>query len=429
MTPCSEAGSRCAVLLFFQAGCVTSWDSHLKEQKMKPLSGTIGNIERSPIRVMLDSAAKFSDAIHLEIGQPDFPTPAHIIEAAVHAARFAYTGYTANAGMYELRQAMTVKLARENGLEVVPENVMVTIGAMEAVFLSMAVLLDPTDEILIPDPGYGNFVMGSSILNAVPVRYPTKPDEQFTPDFDALEALVSERTKVLLINSPSNPTGAVYPAEVMRACLEFCRRHELYLISDETYDRLVFEGEHVSPAIWDGEGRVISIFTVSKTYSMTGWRVGFAVGRRDIVEAMTKIQEPIVSCVNTVAQHAAIAALLGPQDCVGGMLAHYRRRRDLAVAIAESEGLDVSYPHGAFYMLVDISRQNHGSLAFSRSLLEAEHVAVGPGSSFGTLCDRYVRISLCASEETLAEGLTRLARFLRASAVSRVKASAAQAAS
>ena len=387
---------------------------------MKALSRTIGNIERSPIRVMLDSAAKFSDAIHLEIGQPDFPTPRHIIEAAVHAARHAYTGYTANAGMYELREAMTVKLSRENGLEMAPENVMVTIGAMEAVFLSMAVLHDAGDEILIPDPGYGNFVMGASVLNAVAVRYPTLPDQQFVPDWAILDDLVSEHTKALLINSPANPTGAVYTADVMRACLDFCRRHDLYLISDETYDRLVFEGEHVSPAIWDDDGRVISVFTTSKTYSMTGWRVGFAVARRDIVEAMTKIQEPIVSCANTIAQHAAIAALLGPQDCVQEMLARYRQRRDLAVTIAEEEGLAVSYPHGAFYMLVDISSQPQCSLDFAHALLEAEHLAVGPGYSFGDLCDRYVRISLCASDQALTEGLLRLARFLQSASVERV---------
>jgi aspartate/methionine/tyrosine aminotransferase len=380
---------------------------------MKALSRTVSHIERSPIRVMLDSAAAFSDAIHLEIGQPDFPTPSHIIEAAVQAARYAYTGYTANSGMIELRKAATVKLARENDLHVSSDNVIVTIGAMEALFASMAVLLNPGDEILLPDPGYGNFVMASRIVAATPRHYPTLAEQDFAPDFEALEALVNERTKAMLINSPSNPTGAVYTESVLRQCYEFCKKHDLYMISDETYDRLVFEGTHVSPAKWDDEGRVISIFTVSKTYSMTGWRVGYAVANRDIIAAMTKIQEPIVSCVNTVAQHAAIAALLGPQDCVLGMLAHYRRRRDLAVSLAQQLGLSVSYPRGAFYMLVDISGQPYNSLDFSASFLQAEHVAVAPGCSFGGLCDRYVRISLCASEEALTEGITRLARHLQ----------------
>ncbi|OGO04473.1 MAG: hypothetical protein A2Y73_05330 [Chloroflexi bacterium RBG_13_56_8] len=379
---------------------------------MKGLSQTVHGIERSPIRLILDRAAHYSDVIELEIGQPDFPTPQHIIEAAVHAARYAYTGYTANSGLYALRQAIVTKLARENDLHVTPENTIVTIGAMEAIFSSLAVLLDPGDELLISDPGYGNFAMATSILSGTTRWFPTLPAQGFIPDFEALEELVTPRTKALLINSPSNPTGAVYPEDVLRACLEFCQRHDLYLISDETYDRLVFEGEHVSPAKWDSEGRVISVFTLSKTYSMTGWRVGYAVADESVIAAMTKIQEPIVSCVNTVAQHAAIAALTGPQDCVGRMLDHYRSRRDLAVKLSEEYGLSVSYPHGAFYMLVDISAQPLNSFDFSLNLLEAERTAVAPGCSFGELCDRYVRISLCASEEALTEGMGRLARFL-----------------
>lgn len=381
---------------------------------MKPLSRAVRGIERSPIRFILDRAARYNDAIHLEIGQPDFPTPPHIIEAAVEAARHEYTGYTANAGMIELRQAVVEKLARENDMQVTTDHVIVTIGAMEALFASMAVLLDADDEILLPDPGYGNFFMASRLLHCEPRPYPTLAEQGFTPDFEALESLVNEHTKALLINSPCNPTGAVYPEAVMRQCLEFCQRHDLYLISDETYDRLVFEGEHVSPARWDQDGRVISIFTTSKTYSMTGWRVGYAVADPEIIASMIKIQEPIVSCVNTVAQHAAIAALRGPQDCVHEMHAEYRRRRDLAVELADELGLRISDPHGAFYVLVDISDQPLDSLAFSCGLLEREHVAVAPGSSFGELCERYVRISLCAGEPEITEGLIRLSRYLRA---------------
>ncbi len=384
---------------------------------MKALSRTVCDLQRSPIRVMLDSAARFPDALHLEIGQPDFPTPAHIVEAAVQAARYEYTGYTANAGMIELRQAFAAKLARENEIHIQPESVMITMGAMEAVYASMAVILDPGDEILLPDPGYGNFVMAATLLHSISKPYKTLADQDFIPDFDALEKMVGPRTKALLVNSPSNPTGAVYPEHVLHECLAFCQRHDLYLISDETYDRLVFEGDHFSPARWDDESRVVSIFTTSKTYSMTGWRVGCAVGDPQIIATMAKIQEPIVSCVNTVAQHAAIAALLGPQSCVREMLAHYRRRRDLAVKLAEEQGLEVSYPHGAFYLLADISSQPRNSLDFCRDLLEAEHVAVAPGCAFGDLCDRYVRISLCASDEALAEGLTRLARYLHTAAI------------
>ena len=381
---------------------------------MKRLARTVSAMERSPIRCIFDQANGHADAIHLEIGQPDFATPAHVIEAAVEAARNAYTGYTANAGMDELRQAVVLKLARENKLSVQPGNIMITIGAMEAVFASMAVLLDPGDEILLPNPGYGNFYMAANVVHAVARAYPTLAAKGFVPDFEALEAMVTPRTRAMLICSPSNPTGAVYAEEVMRGCLDFCRRHDLYLISDETYDQLVFEGEHASPARWDTEGRVISIFSTSKTYSMTGWRVGYAVASTSIVAAMSKIQEPMVSCVNTVAQHAAIAALTGPQTCAQEMLTHYRRRRDLAVQIAQEQGLTIAYPHGAFYMLVDISGQPLGSQEFAQALLEAENVAVAPGCAFGSLCERYVRLSLCASDEALVEGIGRLARYLHA---------------
>ncbi len=379
---------------------------------MKALARTVTEMDRSPIRFILDRAARYADAVHLEIGQPDFATPPHIIEAAVRAARHEYTGYTANSGMPALREAVCLKAARENNMYITPENVVVTIGAMEAVYASMAVVLDPGDEVLLPDPGYGNFTMASRLVHAQTVLYPTLPRQGFIPDMEALEALITPRTKALFINSPCNPTGSVYPREIMRACLDVAKRHDLYLISDETYDRLVFEGEHVSPAQWDDEGRVITIFTTSKTYAMTGWRVGYAVMNADIAAAMTKIQEPIVSCVNTIAQHAAIAALTGPQDCVQGMLDDYRHRRNLAVELATEHELSVSYPHGAFYMLVDISGQPLDSLEFSCRLLDAEHLAVAPGRSFGELSDGYVRLSLCAAEENLVLGIPRLAHFL-----------------
>ncbi len=379
---------------------------------MKALATSVTGIDRSPIRFILDRAAAYPDAVHLEIGQPDFGPPAHVLEAAVRATLNEYTGYTANSGLLALREAIVTKLARENNMHVTPDNIMVTVGAMQAVYSTMKVFLNPGDEILLPDPGYGNFTMAARLGYAVPRFYPTVPSRGFEPDLTALEALITDKTRVLFISSPSNPTGAVYSEETVRACLDLCRRHDLYLVSDETYDRLVFEGQHVSPAQWDDEGRVVSIFTTSKTYAMTGWRVGYAVGSDDVIAAMVKIQEPMTSCVNTVAQHGAIAALLGPQDCVETMRAEYRRRRDLAVELALENELSVSYPHGAFYMLVDISSQPKGSLPFCCDLLDAEHLAVAPGVSFGERCDGYVRISLCANAESLQSGIPRLADYL-----------------
>jgi len=379
---------------------------------MKALARNVSSIERSPIRAIFDRAAAYADAIHLEIGQPDFAPPAHVVEAACRAARADYTGYTANAGMMCLREAVAAKLDRENDLQVSPDNVVVTIGAMQAVHASMALLLEPGDEVLLPDPGYGNFSMAARLLHAVPRYYVTSQQHRFEPDFDQLESLVNERTKVLFITSPSNPTGAVYSREVLQACMLFAQRHDLFVISDETYDRLVYEGEHHSPARWDQDGRCISIFTTSKTYAMTGWRVGYAAMPPWMAKELAKIQEPVVSCANTVAQLAATAALMGPQDCVEAMRLEYRRRRDLAVELALDNELPVSFPHGAFYMLADISSQAADSVTFCQRLLDETHVAVAPGIAFGAHSDGFVRISLCASADAISAGIPLLAEAL-----------------
>jgi aspartate/methionine/tyrosine aminotransferase len=381
---------------------------------MKALARNVCSIERSPIRAIFDRAAAYADAVHLEIGQPDFSPPAHVIEAACRAARADYTGYTANAGMMCLREAICAKLERENDLHIDPDNVVVTIGAMQAVHASMSLLLEPGDEVLLPDPGYGNFSMAARLLHAVPRYYLTRPQTGFEPDFDQLETLVNERTKVFFITSPSNPTGAVYSRAVIERCMAFAQRHDLFVISDETYDRLVYEGEHHSPAKWDEDGRCISIFTTSKTYAMTGWRVGYAAMPAWMAKELAKIQEPVVSCANTVAQLAATAALLGPQDCVETMRVEYKRRRDLAVELAVEHELPVSFPHGAFYLLADISAQPKSSTAFCHDLLDATHVAIAPGISFGAHSDGFVRISLCASPDGLVKGIPLLADYLHA---------------
>ncbi|MEN6478961.1 MAG: aminotransferase class I/II-fold pyridoxal phosphate-dependent enzyme [Anaerolineales bacterium] len=383
---------------------------------MKALARNVSSIERSPVRVIFDQAAAYADAIHLEIGQPDFSPPPHVIEAACRAARDEYTGYTANAGMMCLREAVCAKLDRENDLHVTPDNIVVTIGAMQAVHASMSLLLEPGDEVLLPDPGYGNFSMAARLLHAVPRYYLTAQQRGFEPDFDQLESLVNERTKVLFLTSPSNPTGAVYSQEVLQRCMTFAQRHDLFVISDETYDRLVYEGQHFSPALWDEDGRCISIFTTSKTYAMTGWRVGYAAVPLWMAREMAKIQEPVVSCANTVAQVAATAALMGPQDCVETMRQEYKRRRDLAIAVALDNELPVSYPHGAFYMLADISAQPLDSLTFCQNLLQEAHVAVAPGIAFGAHSDGFVRISLCASADTIAAGIPLLAEYLHQTA-------------
>ena len=380
---------------------------------MQPISPAAKDMPRSGIRVILDLAAQYQDVIHLEIGQPDFPTPAHIVDAAYHAAQQGFTRYTPNAGLPSLREAVAEKVRRDNRLPVTSENVIITTGGMGGLFSAFTALLDPGDEMLIPDPGYPNYEMVAILKRVVPVRYPCDPAQGFQPRLDALPGLVTPRTKALVVNSPSNPTGAVISPDRMAALVDFARRYDLYLISDECYEKIVFDAPHVSPASFDREGRVISVFSFSKSYAMTGWRVGYVVASTELAPIITKLQEATVACTSSVSQKAAEAALSGPQDCIAAMVGAYRRRRDRALEILRRYDLPTYIPQGAFYLLVDIGRGETDSEQFARNLLVNERVAVAPGRTFGPEADHYVRISLATDEEQLSTGLERLCRTIR----------------
>ena len=226
---------------------------------------------------------------------------------------------------------------------------------------------------------------------------------------------MTPRTKVLVINSPGNPTGAVFSRDVVLQLLDFVRRHDLYLISDEVYEQIIFEGEHVSPARFDTEGRVITVSGFSKTYAMTGWRLGYAVAAQPLAAQIAKLQEPFVSCASAVSQKAGEAALSGPQDCVREMVDEYRRHRDQAAGILTAAGVPFFKPQGAFYTMVDISASGLDSYAFARRLLQEAHVAVAPGATFGPSAANYVRISLASPAAAVAEGVGRLSEFINRS--------------
>ncbi len=379
---------------------------------MKPLASAASEMPRSGIRVILDLALKIPDAIHLEIGQPNFPTPQHISEAAYQAALHGFTGYAPNAGLPSLRAAIVEKVRRENGIQAELDNVIVTTGGMGGLFSSLTAILEPGDELLLPDPGYPNFEMVARLCRAPVVRYPLDPERSFQPSLEALPGLVSSRTKVILVNSPANPTGAVMPAETLAALVTFASQNDLYLVSDECYEKIVFDARHVSPASLDASGRVISIFSFSKTYAMTGWRVGFVVAPAEIAAVVSKLQEATVACTSSISQKAAEAALTGSQDCVSTMVAAYKNRRDQALAILNKNHLYSYVPEGAFYLLVDISRYCHDSDRFARELLEKEKVAVAPGRTFGPGGEKYVRISLATGEQDLGTGLERMSHLI-----------------
>jgi len=365
--------------------------------------------------MIMDLAWQVPDAIHLEVGQPDFDTPEHIIETGCRAARSGFTKYTPNAGIPSLREAIVRKLKRRNGIEVTPDHIVATPGAVTAMATSLLTLAEAGEEVLIPDPGWPNYEMATLAIGAVPVRYPLDPNAEFLPDFAALEGRVTDGTKVLIANTPSNPTGAVFPEAVVRRLVEFAADYDLYLISDEVYEDIVFEGTHVSAAPFDRDGRVVSVFGFSKSYAMTGWRLGYAVAPLPIAEVITKMQEPFVSCPVAISQKAAEAALEGSQDAVREMCAAYRRRRDAAVRILKENDLFTYSPRGAFYLLMDISSSGKDSYTFAKDLLREKKVAVAPGGTFGDIGERYIRISLATVEEHVVEGLTRVCTYIKAS--------------
>jgi aspartate aminotransferase/aminotransferase len=381
---------------------------------MQPVSSVVADMRRSGIREIMDLAQTMPDVIHLEVGEPAFPTPPHIVEAAHRAALAGFTKYTANAGLLSLRTLICEKLARRNHIQASPENVVVTPGAVTGVATAIMALVERGDEVLLPDPGWPNYQMMVPCAGAVTVLYPLRPEAGFTPDLEALESLVTPRTKVMVVNSPANPSGAVFAEETVLGLLDFVRRHDLYLLTDEVYEEIIFDGEHVSPARYDTEGRVITVSGFSKTYAMTGWRVGYAVASPAIAALVAKLQEPFVSCASAVSQKAAEAALAGPQDCVAEMVGEYRRHRDQAVRLLSEAGVPFFRPRGAFYILVDISACAVDSYAFARRLLQERRVAVAPGGTFGPGAAGYVRISLASPASAIEEGVRRLGEFITA---------------
>ena len=380
---------------------------------MNPLASSL---PASGIREVMDLAFGRPDVIRLEIGDPDFATPPHVVEAGLRAASDGATHYVPNTGLPFLREALAAKVLQRNGFEVDSGQVFVSQGATQGIYAALAALAAPGDEVLLPDPAWPNYVMMAQLQGLSAVHYPLTAAGEFQPDLETLERLVTPRTKVLVVNSPSNPIGTVADRERIEALAEFARRHDLWLISDECYDEIVFDAPCTSPALFAPE-RTIAVYSFSKTYAMTGWRIGYLVVPRTVATTITKVQETIVACVNAPTQHAAFAALTGPQDCVAHMLACYRERRDLVTQLAKSAGLVMPTPAGAFYGWVDIRNSSPGAARdFALKLLAEHRVAVAPGTAFGVSGEGYVRLSLAASPEHLTEGVQRLAAFLEARA-------------
>ncbi|MBM3278605.1 MAG: pyridoxal phosphate-dependent aminotransferase [Candidatus Handelsmanbacteria bacterium] len=383
---------------------------------MTPFASVPSRIPRSGIREVMDLAwqvEKTGPVIHLEVGQPDFPTPDAVIKATCRYLREGHTKYVPNAGMAPLREAAARYFERRSGVKTGPENILVTPGAVMSVSTAFMATLEPGDEVLLPDPGWPNYRMAIEVLHGVPVCYTLRPENHFLPDLDELERLVGPRTRLLLLCTPSNPTGQVYDAALMRQLMEFANRRDLYVLSDEIYGDIVFDQAHASALSCDPDGRALIISGMSKSYAMTGFRVGFTRARPEYIELAAKLQEPFVSCGSGFSQLAAAEALDGPQDGVETMRQAYKRRRDLALEVLRQYGLYHYTPGGAFYLLIDVSASGLSSRDFTVRLLQEKRVAVAPGSTFGEISTGHVRISIASAEENIREGVKRICELLR----------------
>ncbi|MCU1474362.1 aminotransferase class I/II-fold pyridoxal phosphate-dependent enzyme [Amnibacterium sp.] len=378
---------------------------------MPTFSRTAFDVPGSGIRRIHEIALRMPGVLALAVGEPDQPVAPHVLEAASRAWLADDTAYTANAGIAPLREAIAAKLRRVNGIPVDADNVWVTPGATEALFLALSLVLEPGDEVLVPDPGYTTFTMAPRMLSAVPVPYRLDPDRGFLPDVAALDAQVTSRTRAIIVNSPSNPLGVVFPEPVLRQLLAFASRHDLWLISDEVYEAFAWAVPHVSPAAFDEEDRVLTVHSFSKTYALTGARVGSLVVPLGLDQVLRTYQEAIVSCVNTPAQHAALAAISGPQDAVAAAGEHYRGNLTAAAALLDGLGIRYLEPGGAFYLWIDVSHASGGDVAhWAEQFLLEQRVSVAPGSAFGAAGEGWIRVCAAASRETLLAGLARLPR-------------------
>jgi aminotransferase len=353
--------------------------------------------------------------IFLETGRPDFDTPAHIKEAAKRALDAGEVHYTSNYGTPALRAAIAEKLARDNGLRYDPEQeLLVTVGAAEAIHAALLALVGPGDEVLYAEPSWVNYAAAARLTGAVPVPVSLRESNNYQIDPDEVQRAITPRTRLLVIASPHNPTGAVQSPETLRRLAELAVRNDLVMLSDEIYEKIIYDGlAHVSlaslPGMWE---RTITINGFSKAYSMTGWRLGYAAAPGPIIQAMNRVHQYTVACACSFAQAGAVAALTGPQDCVSDMVREFRRRRELVVpGINAIRGLSCRRPGGAFYAWVNVEGAGMRSEDFSLKLLETAYVSCVPGSVFGSAGEGYVRFSYANSFERLAEALERLKRF------------------
>jgi len=379
----------------------------------KHLADRTHEIEWSGIRIMFALADEIPDVVNLGIGQPDFDTPEFIRDSAKLALDQGYTRYPPAKGFADLRQAIADKLERENNIIADPTSeIFVAVGAMQVIFNTCLHLLNPGDEVIVVDPGY-DYYSQIRLFGGVPVTVPAYESNRFKIDPADIRDAITNKTKMMIINTPSNPTGAIFDELILQDIARMAGEHDLIVLSDEPYEHILFDGhQHISIGSFEGMAeRTISAFTLSKSYAMTGWRVGYTVAPPPIIAEMEKLMEHMVSGVTAVAQRAALAAIAAPQDCVRDMVATYdKRRRIVYEGLNDIDGLSCLNPESTFYAFPNIKSLGLSSWDLAKYLVKEHKVAVVPGSIFGKGGEGYVRLSFAASVEQLKEGLARIKR-------------------
>ncbi|MGB9776755.1 MAG: pyridoxal phosphate-dependent aminotransferase [Anaerolineae bacterium] len=379
------------------------------------VSERIASVPPSGIRRFFDIAATMEDVISLGIGEPDFTTPEPILQAGIEALKRGETHYTSNSGLMELRRAIAEHLDRLYGQTYNPASeILITVGVSEALYLACAATLDPGDEVIIPEPCFVSYAPEVIFAGGVPVMVPTSAENEWQVTAEAIEAAVTPRTKALLLGYPNNPTGAVMTRERLNEIATVVKRHNLLVISDELYDRLVYDTQHVCfPSLPGMYSRTILLMGFSKAYAMTGWRIGWAAAPAEIMEMMRRVHQYTIMCAPTVAQYAALVAIKEGEPFVEEMRQEYDRRRRLIVGGLNEIGLTCVEPKGAFYAFPSIAVTGMDDNTFAEKLLQEEHVAVVPGSAFGPSGKGYVRCSYATAYEKIEEALERMRRFVQ----------------
>jgi aspartate aminotransferase len=354
------------------------------------------------------------EVVHLQIGEPDFDTPRHICQAAAAALDEGWTHYGPSPGLLDLRRAIAEYIAKTRGISVAPEEVVVTPGGKPILFFAMMALLDEGDEAIYPNPGYPIYESVINLLGARAVPLPLREERDFAFDVNELERLVTPRTKLVVVNSPQNPTGGVLDKRTLDRVAEIAARHDFYILSDEIYSRIVYEGEPLSLATYPGlKERVVILDGFSKTYAMTGWRLGYGVMAPTLAKHVARLQTNCTSCTNSFVQRAGIAALRGPQDGVDAMVAEFRRRRDAIVAgLTQLPGVSCRMPKGAFYVFPNITKTGMKSQELADTLLNEAGVAALSGTAFGAHGEGYLRLSYASSLPNIEKALQKMHEFL-----------------